>query len=89
MQQPHLSAGLQQQSGVHMLPEQERKPKNLATSILKWVTMKELVFVFFACNTVALLIRVQDRLEFSPVWNQSLKTEFYQNKKFPMNHEKL
>lgn len=68
--------------------ERERRPTELVDSVLRWVSLKELVFVFIACNVVAALIRDQDRLEFRPVWNQSLTTENYANKKFPLRGEK-
>ena len=81
-----LPGGLQQHE---LQGDRERKPTELVESILRWVTFKELVFVFIACNVVAGLLRVQDRLEFRAVWNHSLTTEHYSNKMFPHRMEKM
>lgn len=86
-QQQPLPGGLQQ---LHELQgESERKRPELIESVLRWVSFKELVFIFIACNVVAGLLRAQDRLEFRAVWNQSLSTEHYTNKKFPHRWEKM
>ena len=84
--QQQLPGELQQQE---LQGEGERKPTELVESVLRWVTFKELVFVFIACNVVAGLLRVQDRLEFKAVWNHSLSTEHYSNRKFPFRMEKM
>ena len=74
--------------GGHELHE-ERRPPELLEAVFKWVSLKELVFVFVACNVMAALLHDKDRLEFKPVWNQSLSTDSYQNKKFPLQGEKM
>ena len=67
-------------------PRARNSPEN---PILKWVTFKELFFVFVACSVVAMLIRTQDKLEFSLVLKDSLNTEHFQNRKFPVRGEKV
>ena len=68
---------------------EERRPPELLEAVFKWVSLKELVFVFVACNVMAALLHDKDRLEFKPVWNQSLSANSYQNKKFPLQREKM
>ena len=58
-------------------------------SLFKWVSLKELLFVFLACSIVAVLLRTQDILEFQPIWNNTLSTEQYKNQKFPVKGEKM
>ena len=86
-QQQHVPGQLQHEHELQ--GEGEKKRTELVESVLRWVSFKELVLVFIACNVVAGLLRVQDRLEFRPVWNVSLNTEHYANKKFPQRWEKM
>lgn len=58
-------------------------------SLFKWVSLKELLFVFLACSIVAVLLRTQDILEFQPIWNNTLSTAQYKNQKFPVKGEKM
>ena len=84
--QHHPAAGAR--IGGHEVHE-KRRPPELLEAVFKWVSLKELVFVFVACNVVAALLHDKDRLEFKPIWNQSLSTDSYLNKKFPLQGEKM
>lgn len=86
---PVLVAPSTGSAGHQLQRDHERTPPELVDSVLRWVSLKELVFVFLACNVVAALLRDNDRLEFKPVWNQSLTTERYSNRKFPLREEKV
>ena len=58
-------------------------------ALLKWVSVKELLFVFLACSMAAVLLKNQDRLEFRVLWSQSFSNEYYENGKFPLEREKM
>ena len=58
-------------------------------SLWKWVSMKEVVFVFLACSIAAVLFRVRDTAKFHLSWEVKLDPLLYRNEKFPMNNEKL
>lgn len=75
-----------------MPPASQQPPRQQNESIdsfLKWVSVKELVFVFLACSVVAVLLKNQDRLEFRVLWNESFSNEHYDNGKFPLEREKM
>lgn len=58
-------------------------------SLWKWVSMKEVVFVFLACCIGAALFRVRDATMFHLAWEEKLDPLLYRNGKFPLNSEKL
>lgn len=58
-------------------------------SLWKWVSMKEVVFVFLACSITAALFRVRDSATFNLAWEEKLDPLLYGNGKFPLNSEKL
>ena len=58
-------------------------------SLWKWVSLKEVVFIFLACSIGAALFRVRDSSMFQLAWEEKLDTLLYRNGKFPLNNEKL
>ena len=64
-------------------------PPNRKPSLFKWVSTTELVFVFMACTVAAVLLRTQDKLRFSLVWNDTLTMNSFGNKRFPTENEKM
>lgn len=59
------------------------------SNIFKWVTYKELLFVFIGCCIAAMLIRSKDELDFSIVLNDKIDSSLYKNGKCPGRREKL
>ena len=47
------------------------------------------VRLFMACTVAAVLLRTQDKLRFSLVWNDTLTMSSFGNKRFPTKNEKM
>ena len=67
----------------------ERPNRAQRPSLWKWVSMKEVVFIFLACSIAAALFRVRDATMFQLAWEEKMDTQLYRNGKFPLNSEKL
>ena len=65
----------------------QRRPQR--PSLWKWVSLKEVVFVFLACSIGAALFRVRDSTMFQLAWEKKLDPLLYRNGKFPLPNEKL
>ena len=89
----HTMSGTQQQQqlvgvgGVGVTGSQRAPP--VRPSPLKWVSMKEVVFVFLVCSIAAALFRVRDSAVFQLAWEERLDPLHYRNGKFPLTSEKL
>ena len=56
----------------------------------KWVSIKELVFIFGACSVVAVLLHTQDQLELRAIWNDTLPVSHYKDiDELTRNQDKL
>ena len=55
----------------------------------KWVSVREVVFVFLVCSIGAALFRVRDTAMFQLSWEENINTLNYRNGKFPLTSEKL
>ena len=58
-------------------------------TLWRWISVKELVFIFLACSVGAALFRSRDSLNFDLAWQEPLDTRLYHNSKFPFAEEKL
>ena len=58
-------------------------------SLWKWISLREMVFVFLACCVGAVLFQTKDSVVFELSWQEKLDAYLYRNSKFPMNDEKL
>ena len=62
-------------------------------SVLKWVSFKEIIFLFVSCSVLSFLLRSQDTIQFKLVLNittvEGVARENYANQKFPLKNEKL
>ena len=62
-------------------------------SVFKWVSFKEILFLFVSCSVLAFLLRSQDTIQFKLVLNittgEDVARENYANQKFPLKNEKL
>lgn len=57
-----------------LLPQQQ--DENIH-SLSKWVSMRELCFIFLACSMVVVFLKNQDRLEFHVLWNENFNAEHF------------
>ena len=73
----------------HTSAPNQGRPETQDESLFKWVSLKELIFVFAACSIVVVLIRAQDQLDFNIVLTDNLSIHHYSNKKFPLRGEKM
>lgn len=60
-----------------------------ARGLWRWMSMREVMFVFMACTVGAALFQARDRLRLAPTWQRELDTNLYRNGKFPFGDEKL
>lgn len=58
-------------------------------TIWKWISAKELVFIFLICSVGAALFRSRDNLRFVLSWQHVLDKGMYANGRFPFGEEKL
>lgn len=54
-QQPHRQQGLR-------IPEEEREGRRQVGSLWRWISLRELVFIFVACSVGAALFRTRDNV---------------------------
>lgn len=83
---------MQQHHPIPISPAGQQSPRQQnedINSLSKWVSVRELCFVFLACSVVAVLLKNQDRLEFRVLWNESFSAEHFGNGKFPLESEKM
>jgi hypothetical protein len=67
--------------------ERTERGKTESVSIWRWISVRELVFVFAACSIGAALFQARDNVRFVQAWTRDLDTSSYQNKKYPLEHE--
>ena len=58
-------------------------------TIWRWITTKELIFIFLACSIGAALFQTKDSVIFDLAWHERMDISLYQNGKFPTENEKL
>ncbi len=58
-------------------------------TIWKWISAREVVFVFLTCSVGAALFRARDAVRFELSWHHILDTSLYKNGRFPFGDEKL
>ena len=71
------------------VPAEQSARDQEKTTIWKWISVKEVVFVFMACSIGAALFRSKDNLQFENTWTQKIDTKLYRNAQFPFGDEKL
>ncbi len=70
-------------------PEPKRDVTAQENVVLKWVSLKELIFIFVACCVAAMLMRTRDNVDFNIVLQDTVNVQKYSNGKFPTRGEKL
>jgi hypothetical protein len=73
------------------LPEHrgEERRKAERSTIWKWISLRELLFIFAACSVGAALFQTRDDVRFVHAWSRNLDTSLYHNRKFPTENERL
>lgn len=82
-----LQPGVPHSSQVH--GQGGRTVSEREGTLWRWISVKELVFIFLACSVGAALFRSRDNLNFDLAWQEPLDTKLYRNSKFPFDEEKL
>ena len=85
----NLQAGVSPASHVMQVHGQGGKAAEREGTLWRWISAKELVFIFLACSVGAALFRSRDNLGFEVAWQEPLDTKLYLNSKFPYENEKL
>lgn len=70
---------------------QEGRERELRGSsrLWRWISMREVVFIFLACSVGAALFQTRDNLQFELAWQEDLDVKLYKNSMFPFGDEKL
>ena len=63
--------------------------ENQGTSVWKWISVREFIFVLLACSVGAALFQTRDSLNLVLSWQERLDPALYRNSKFPFGDEKL
>ena len=74
--------GEQQRVAAPIRPQRDKQ-------LWKWISFKELLFIFLACCVAAVLFQSGDHSSFYLGWEVALDQNLYVNKKFPTETEKV
>lgn len=84
----NLQPGVPNISQVHH-EQSSRRVSEREGTLWRWISVKELVFIFLACSVGAALFGSRDSLNFELAWQEPLDTKLYHNSKFPFDEEKV